>query len=75
LSTVGYREVNRIIKVTRVAVPVLGSRVFEKVLVISVIVGLFASGRKTKIGKLDVTTTVKQDVVGFDVTVRLSVFI
>jgi hypothetical protein len=75
LSTVGYREVNRIIKVTRVAVPVLGSRVFEKVLVVSVVVGLFASGRKTEIGKLDVTTAVKQDVVGFDVTVRLSVFI
>ena len=75
LSTVGYREVNRIIKVTRVAVPILGSRVLEKILVISVIVGLFASGRETKIGKLDVTTTVKQDVVGFDVTVRLSVSI
>lgn len=44
LSTVGYRQVNRIIKVTRVAVPVLGSRVFEKILVVSVVVGLFASG-------------------------------
>jgi hypothetical protein len=68
LTTVGYGKVDGIVEVTRVAVSVFGGRVLEEVLIISVVVGFLASGRETKVSKLDMTAAVKQNVVRLDVT-------
>jgi hypothetical protein len=70
LTTVGYGKIDGIVEITRVAVPIFGSRVLEEVLIISVIVCFLASGRKTEVSKFDVTTPVKQDVVRLDITAR-----
>ena len=73
LATVRHCKVNGIVKVSRVAIPVLGSRVLEKILVISVVVSFLASGRETEVSKLDMTTTVEQNVVGLDITAQTRV--
>lgn len=68
LATVGYRQVDGIIEISRITVLVLGCRVLEEILVVGVIMRLLAAGRKTEIRELDVTTTVKQNVIRFNVT-------
>lgn len=70
MATVRYGKVNGIVEITRITVPVLGGRVLEEVLIISIVVGFLASGRETEVRKLDVTTTVKQNIVGLDITVQ-----
>ena len=60
LATVGYRQVDGIVEVPRVAVLVLGCRVLQEVLVVGIIVRLLATGRETEIREFDMTTTVKE---------------
>jgi hypothetical protein len=42
----------------------------EKILIIGVIMQFVKSSREAKVGKFDMSTTIKQDVIGFDVTSR-----
>lgn len=59
-----------LVQVYRVSVGRSTRLSLEKLLVVGVVMKLVKAGRQTKVGELDVSTTVQQDVVGFDVTMR-----
>lgn len=58
LSSIGYSQVDSIREETGVSVLVLGGGISEKCLIISIVMLLLSTGRKTKVCKLDVAASV-----------------
>ena len=49
------------------------ARVREELLVVGCFVFLVEASGETKVGELDVTASVEEDVVGFDITMQMSI--
>lgn len=70
LATVADGEVD-LVKRNRVAVPRLIRRAFQQLLVIRTFMLLMKASGETKVCKLDVSTTIKEDVIRLNVTVEV----
>lgn len=70
LSTVADSKVD-LVEGDGVAVPRLVRRTFHQLLVIRTFVLFVEASRKTEVRKLDVSTTIKEDVIRLDVTIEV----
>lgn len=73
LASVGNSQVDGVIEKSGIAVFVLrGGSIFQKRLIIGIVMLLLAASRQSKVSKLDVSATIQKNIVRLDITVSAS---
>ena len=70
LTTVRDSQVDRFIEEPRVAIFVLGvGGIFEQLLIVGIVMLLLHTSGQAEIRKFDMTTTIQENIIGFDITI------